>query len=243
MRRLFFAATVLAAALPAHAEWTGKSEAGLVIASGNTNTETANARLNLQYETEKWKNTVGGAALYASDEDGKTANRWETFGELGWKFTERNFVFGAGRYEEDEFSGFDYQATLSGGVGRRFLDNPTTTMVGTLGAGYKFFETRDAFDDVTGVLLEEGRSDSEVVFRSTIDFEHKFTATTSLIDKFIVESGADNTFVQNDISLQVKMTDVLALAVGYGVRHNSNPPVEFKKTDTLTTINLVYDIK
>ncbi len=84
---------------------------------------------------------------------------------------------------------------------------------------------------------------SEVVFRSTLDFEHKFTATTSLVDKFIVESGADNTFMQNDISLQVKMTDVLALAVGYGVRHNSNPPVEFKKTDTLTTINLVYDIK
>ena len=59
----------------------------------------------------------------------------------------------------------------------------------------------------------------------------------------VVESGAENTFVQNDISLQVKMTDVLALAVGYGVRHNSNPPVEFKKTDTLTTINLVYEIK
>jgi len=243
MRRLFFAATVWAAALPAHAEWTGQSEAGLVIASGNTNTETANARINMKYETDQWKNTVGGAALYASDEEGKTANRWETFGEIGWKFTERNFLFGAGRYEEDEFSGFEYQATVSGGVGRRFLDRPNTTMVGTVGAGYKFLETRDSFDSVTGALIEEGSSEREVVFRSTIDFQHKFTATTSLVDKFIVESGADNTFVQNDISLQVKMTDVLALAVGYGIRHNSNPPSEFKKTDTLTTINLVYDIK
>nr|WP_298720052.1 DUF481 domain-containing protein [uncultured Steroidobacter sp.] len=243
MRRSFFAATVLAAALPAHAEWTGKSEAGLVIASGNTNTETANARVNLKYETEKWKNTVGGAALYASDEEGKTANRWETFGELGWKFTERNFLFGAGRYEQDEFSGFEYQATLSGGVGRRFMDRPNTTMVGTIGAGYKFFETRDAFDTETGALIEAGRSDSEVVFRGTLDFEHKFTATTSLINKFITEVGADNTFVENNINLQVKMTDVLALAVGYGVRHNSDPPAEFKQTDTLTTINLVYDIK
>lgn len=243
MRRCFFAATVLAAALPAHAEWTGKSEAGLVVASGNTETETANARINMKYETEQWKNTVGGAALYASDVDGKTANRWETFGELGWKFTERNFLFGAGRYEEDEFSGFEYQTTISGGVGRRFLDRPNTTMVGTVGAGYKFFETRDSFDNDTGALIEAGRSDSEVVFRSTIDFEHKFSATTSLVDKFIIESGANNTFVQNDISLQVKMTDVLALAVGYGVRSNSNPPPEFKKTDTLTTINLVYDIK
>ncbi len=243
MRRLFFAATVLAAAVPAHAQWTGKGEAGMVFASGNTDTETANGKLNLKYETEQWKNLLGGAVLYASDEDGKTANRWETFGELGWKFTERNFLFGAGRYEEDEFSGFNYQATLSGGVGRRFLDNPTTTMVATIGAGYKFFETRDAVDEETGALLERGESDSQVVFRATFDFEHKFTATTSLVDKFISESGSENTFVQNDISLQVKMTDVLALAVGYGVRYNSNPPVEFKKTDTLTTINLVYEIK
>jgi len=243
MRRLLFAATVLAAAVPAHAQWTGKGEAGMVFASGNTDSETANARLNLKYETEQWKNILGGAVLYASDEDGKTANRWESFGELGWKFTERNFLFGAGRYEEDEFSGFEYQATLSGGVGRRFLDTPNTTMVGTIGAGYKFVETRDNFDEETGALIEEGDSSSEVVFRSTLDFEHKFTATTSLVDKLTVESGQDNTFVQNDISLQVKMTDVLALAVGYGVRHNTNPPSEFKKTDTLTTINLVYEIK
>ena len=35
----------------------------------------------------------------------------------------------------------------------------------------------------------------------------------------------------------------LALAVGYSVRHNTDPPVGFEKTDTLTTINLVYELK
>jgi putative salt-induced outer membrane protein YdiY len=36
---------------------------------------------------------------------------------------------------------------------------------------------------------------------------------------------------------------VLALAVGYSVKHNSDPPPGFEKTDTLTTINLVYELK
>lgn len=243
MRRWVFAATLLAAAVPAQADWSGKGEAGLVIASGNTDTETANAKVQLTNDTDNWKNSFGGDVLYASDEEGKTANRWEVLGQTDWKFTTRNFLFGAARYEQDEFSGFEYQATASYGIGRRFFDSPTTKMVGTLGAGYKFFETRDSFDETTGVLLEEGRSDSEVVFRSTLDLEHTFTATTSLINKLIVESGADNTFAQNDLSLQVKMTDVLALAVGYSVRHNTEPPAEFKKTDTLTTINLVYEIR
>jgi putative salt-induced outer membrane protein len=243
MRRWVFAASLAAAAVPAHAEWTGKGEAGLVVASGNTNTETANAKVQVTNETDIWKNTLGGAGLYASDEDGKTANRREAFGQADWKFTTRNFLFGAGRYEEDEFSGFEYQATASYGIGRPFFATPNTKMVATAGAGYKFLETRDAFDDVTGALIEEGRSDSEVVFRGTLDLEHTFTATTTLLNKFIVESGADNTFAQNDLSLQVKMTDVLALAVGYSVRHNTNPPTEFKRTDSLTTINLVYEIK
>ena len=243
MRRWVFAATLMAAAVPAQAEWTGKGEAGLVISSGNTNTETANAKVQLTNETDNWKNMAGAAALYASDEEGKAANRWEVFGQSDWKFTERNFLFGAGRYEQDEFSGFRYQATASYGIGRRFLDSPNTKMVGTLGAGYKFLETRDSFDEETGVLIAEGESSNEVVFRATVDLEHTFTATTSLINKFIVESGANNTFAQNDLSLQVKMTDVLALAVGYSVRHNTDPPAEFQETDTLTTINLVYEIK
>ncbi|MEP7313870.1 MAG: DUF481 domain-containing protein, partial [Pseudomonadota bacterium] len=54
---------------------------------------------------------------------------------------------------------------------------------------------------------------------------------------------SDNTFVQNEIGLEVKMTVKLALAVALAVRHNTDPPQAFKKTDTLTTVNIVYDTK
>ena len=228
---------------PAHADWSGEGEAGLVIATGNTETKTANAKLQLANEVGKWKHQFGGAGLYASaDPEGTTANRWEAFEQSDYNFSPRTFWFGAARYEDDEFSGFEYQATLSSGIGRKFIDTDLTKFVGTAGVGYKVFETRDAFD-AAGVLIEPGDKDSEAVFRGTLDYDHKLTATSSLIDKFIVEAGADNTFVQNDIALQVKMTNVLALAVGYSVRHNTDPPVGFEKTDTLTTINLVYELK
>ena len=241
--RKFVVAASLAAAVPAHADLTGKGEAGLVVASGNTDTETANAKLALATEIGKWKHAFGGAVLYSSDEEGKTANRWEVFGQSDWNFTQRNFLFASGRYEQDEFSGFEYQATAALGAGRKFIDNDVTHFVGTVGAGYKFLETRDSIDEDTGLLIEPGASEREVVARGTLDFDHKFTPSTSLLDKAIVESGQDNTFFQNDLALQVKMTDVLALAVGYSIRHNTNPPGDFKRTDTLTTINLVYEIK
>jgi len=243
----FCAAVMPAAALPVYAaDWTGKGEAGLVIASGNTETKTANAKLALATEIDKWKHQFGGAALYASWEDeGTTARRWEVFEQTDYNFSPRTFVFGAARYEDDSFSGFEYQATLSTGVGHKFIDTERTKFTGTAGVGYKIFETRDTFDE-TGpvpVLLETGERDTEAVFRGTLDLSHELTLTAKLLDKFLVESGAENTFIQNDIGIQVQMTDVLALAAAYSVRYNTDPPLGFGKTDTLTTLNLVYEIK
>lgn len=243
MRHWIVVPAAVFAAMPAHADWSGKGEAGLVIASGNTETETANAKMQLANEIDQWKHQFGGAALYASsEEEGTTARRWEAFAQSDYNFSPRTFWLGAVRYEDDEFSGFDYQATVSTGLGRKFIDTDVTKFTGTAGVGYKFFETQDSFDDA-GVLIEPGDTDSEAVFRGTLDFEHQLTETTSLLDKLIVEAGADNTFVQNDLALQVKMTDVLALAVGYSVRHNTDPPAGFEETDTLLTVNLVYEIK
>lgn len=230
-------------AAPAYADWTGKGEAGAVIASGNTETESANVKFELAREANNWKNAFAGQAVYASDDEGTTAQRWELSTQQDYNFSPKTFWFGAARYEDDEFSGFEYQATISTGLGRKFIDTDRTKFSGTAGVGYKVFETQDAFDPDTGVLIQEGERSDDVVFRGTLDFEHGFTESTKLLDKFIVEAGADNTYVQNDLSLQVKMTEVLALAVGYSVRHNTDPPLGFEKTDTLTTVNLVYEIK
>jgi putative salt-induced outer membrane protein len=227
----------------ARADWTGKGEAGLVIANGNTDTKNANAKLDLATTAGSWKHAFGLAAVYAATDDLTTGQRWEVFEQSDYNFSPRAFWFGAARYEDDRFSGFEYQATVSTGAGRHFIDNERTKFTGTAGIGYKFFETRDTFDDTGTVLLQRGESDSEGIVRGTLDFRHALTATATLLDQFLVESGADNTFIQNDIGIQVKITDVLALAAAYSVRHNTDPPPEFRKTDTLTTLNLVYEIR
>jgi putative salt-induced outer membrane protein len=242
-RKLLATTLMLAIAFTARADWSGKGEAGLVISSGNTETQTGNAKIEVARQGARWKNAFGFSGLYASDDIGATAQRWEALTQQDYNFSPRTFWFGAGRYEDDRFSGFEYQATLSTGFGRKFIDNDRTQFIGTAGVGYKIFETRPAFDEITGELLQPGERETDAVLRGTLDFSHDLTATTKVLDKFIVESGADNTFLQNDLSLQVKMTEVLALAVGYSVRHNTDPPFGFEKTDTLTTVNLVYEIK
>lgn len=227
----------------ARADWTGKGEAGLALASGNTSSKNGNVKLDLATTVEQWKHAFGGTAAYVATDGETTGQRWEVHEQSDYNFSAQSFWFGAGRYEDDRFSGFNYQATLSTGVGRHFIDNDTTKLTATVGVGYKMFETQDVFDDTGTVLLQKGDSDNEAVFRGTVDLSHAFTATTKLLEKFLVESGANNTFVQNDLGIQVQMTDVLALAAAYSVRYNTDPPLGFGKTDTLTTLNLVYEIK
>jgi putative salt-induced outer membrane protein YdiY len=62
-------------------------------------------------------------------------------------------------------------------------------------------------------------------------------------NKLGVEVASNNNFLENELGLAVKVSDHLALSLGYAVRHNTDPPAAFKKTDTLSTVNLVYEVK
>lgn len=231
-----------AVSLPVHAQWSAKAEAGAVAARGNTTTDSANVKFDVAREFVKWKHSVGGSAVYASDEDGATAQRWEGRGQSDYNFHPKGFWFGSGRYEEDRFSGFEYQATLGTGLGWRFFDDPITKWIVQTGVGYKTFRTRDSIaeDEIT---IIPGEREEDVIVQFGFDFERQITTTTKVVDKFLVESGADNTFFQNEFSFQVKIVQQLALAVGYAVRYNTEPPIGFEELDTLTTLNLVYELK
>jgi putative salt-induced outer membrane protein len=45
---------------------------------------------------------------------GPGAQRWEVHEQSDYSFSARHFWFGAARYEDDRFSGFDYEATAPG---------------------------------------------------------------------------------------------------------------------------------
>lgn len=247
MIRIAFATIALATVPLAHAEanWLGKGEAGFVMARGNTETDTANAKLEIARELDRWKHTFGLAGLYAKSSGLTTALRWDTRWQTDYELTERLFGFGAARYEDDRFSGFDYQATLSAGVGYRFITTDATKLTGQVGLGYRRLREELLVKDALGRVTErlQGDTSTDMVANGGLKFEHAFNDATKLLDNLLVESGSDNTLVVNQLALQVKMTEVLALALGYEVRNNSDPPAGLDETDTLTTVNLVYEIK
>ena len=92
-------------------------------------------------------------------------------------------------------------------------------------------------------IASKGEEEGDPVATLGSNYEHAFTENTKITNKLLAESGSENTAVQNDIALQVSMNETLALAVGIGVRYNTDPPPLAESTDTLFTVNLVYNIK
>ncbi|MDQ1243124.1 MAG: putative salt-induced outer membrane protein, partial [Pseudomonadota bacterium] len=76
-----------------------------------------------------------------------------------------------------------------------------------------------------------------------ICWDHQLTETTKIVERFLVETGSENTYFQNDLGLEVSMSDRLALRVGYQYRRNTDVPPGVEKTDTLTTLGLIYETK
>jgi putative salt-induced outer membrane protein len=229
----------------AQAQWTGKAELGILSSTGNTESKSGNAKLDLTHEGSKWRNNYYVSALYGENEAFATAERYEARYQADFKISDRLSWFGGIRGEQDKFSGFAYQATVSTGASYKFIDSPTTKLTGSLGAGYRRSRAETLIKSDAGEVLDriEGEVDNEPVVTLSSNYEHSFTESTKITNKLLAESGSDNTAVQNDVALAVNMTDRLALAVGFGVRYNTDPPPLSKNTDTLTTVNLVYNIK
>ena len=216
----------------AAADWSGKGTFGGVLARGNTETETINLNIDVENKLDRWTHKAGASMLRTVTDDITSADRWELRGESQYSLTDRSYVFGALRYEDDAFTDYDYQATLSGGYGYRFITNETTKLEGQIGAGYREAEVRLTGEQQDGIIA-----------RGALDFEHKLTATTLIYDRFLVESGSDNTFLQNALGVEVKINDTFALGLDYAVRHNTDVLPGTDKTDQVLTANLVYGFK
>jgi putative salt-induced outer membrane protein YdiY len=131
-----------------------------------------------------------------------------------------SFRRSAGRLGANLFDGFQYQA----------------------GAGNRRLRPEIIDKDATGVVISRTPLDAtgDAIATVGLDFSHTFTKATVFTNKFLIEAGSSNTLLRDGLALTVKMSDKLALSVGYGIKDNTKPPAPLKKLDTVASVNLVF---
>jgi len=229
LKRLAIAICGIGLALPVAADVTGSGELGLLFSSGNSETETFNSALNLTWEEGPWLNESRASFVYGRDDGTTNSNRFVAANRTNYSFSERSYFFGALRFDRDRFSAYSYQGTLSLGAGRHLIDNDQHRLSVEAGPGFRLAERRDTDE-----------TENEAILRGLADYAWTISDNTELTNRLLVEAGSDNTFAENVLGLTVAINTRLALKAGVSVRHNTDVNPGRKKTDTLTTMNLVY---
>ncbi|HEX7025728.1 MAG TPA: DUF481 domain-containing protein [Gammaproteobacteria bacterium] len=208
---------------------TGEGGLGMAVNRGNTESESLNAKLKLTFEHGRWKHQFVVDARKTSENEMTIGERYLFTEKTDYNLSERTYAFGAFRYDDDRFSGFEYQSSLTAGIGWHLIDSDKTRFDLEVGAGHK--ESK----------LETGLVDEETIGRFGEHFETQLTDTTRITQDLLVESGSDQTTSEFNTALNVAMNSHLALQLSFGIKHNSNPPAGLEDTDSVSSINLIYN--
>jgi putative salt-induced outer membrane protein len=212
-------------------KWEGLGEFGFVNTTGNTESTALNMKLNFTYNAERWRHRFLATALMTSEDGIQDNERYTAEIQSDRHLNEKSWIFGVLRWDADKFGSYDPQVSLTAGYGRQLMKSEKHEMKGEIGAGYKKLEER--VSDI---------STSEAIVRILLEDSWQVFKTTRWDNRLLVETGSSNTFTQFDTGLAVSMTEAFAVKLGWQMRNNSKiPPDDEHNTDTVTSINLVYN--
>lgn len=229
---LALSASGLSLAQSAETKWDGDLELGYVSTSGNSETSNMKFRADAKRSSGNWLYDAHLDTLNAEEDGDRSAERYFLSNRLSYSYTKQNYWFTYGSYEDDRFSGYDYQATVAAGIGRRLIDSGTMNWDIEFGPGYR-----------VGKLEEETadeKDDKEVIGRLFSKFSWQFSPNARFVQEIGVESGSDNTTSRSVTALKTDIAGGFALKLSYTVKYTEEVPDENKHADTETAVTLVY---
>jgi putative salt-induced outer membrane protein len=232
---------------PPEGVWVGDAQAGFLATTGNSSADALNARWEMARVDGPWKNNLYLGGLYSKSNGITSAERVEGRYELDRQISGDLFGFGALGGIWDQFSGFNYQVNLTGGVGYTFINNASTKLSTTAGIGVQFLQTQELIKNPNGngqvIDRINGPQQAEFIGTLGVSLEQKLTDSTKIVDKLQLAGGGLNTGIANDFSLLIAMNAALAVNLGWSIRYNTNPAPGATGDNQSVFVNLVYNFK
>jgi putative salt-induced outer membrane protein YdiY len=232
-----FSPIVFAATTPAKS-WTTAAELGAITTSGNTKGTSVTGKIDSKQELTHWSNEYVLSAYFKEDEQTdnngikrseKSAERYFVSGKGGYKLDQDNatlFVFGS--YTDDAFGAYTKYSLVSLGYGDRLYQDDTKTLDAEVGPGYFSGRTSD------------NRTENGLMLRSAASLNWAFSDTAAFKQTLSVEAGSDNTRTAAESSISAKLNGKMQMKAAFLIQNDSDVPVGKKKTDTQTSLTLVY---
>lgn len=210
-------------------DYEASASLGYVGTTGNTESQTFETQLRYQLRKEQWVHAVEFQGLYTEQESVTSGERYFLQGKSDYQFREDHYMFGKASYNDDRFTGYEYQATASVGYGHYFYNREDFMLEAFGGLGYRYNELPDADSEGEGIVsLGE-------------NLKWELSETTSMTQSLISEIGDDLTVTRFEIGLISTLVGQLATKIAFQARHISEVPPDRDNTDTQTSVSLVYE--
>ena len=209
-------------------KWSGEAELGYLKTSGNTDTESLHTKGKVVNERVKWKHQAAIEIINKDENGTTTAKRTYITGKSDYNIDELSYLFVSLSYENDDFSGYDYQTTEAIGYGYHAIKQEDLKLDLEVGAGARQSK------------LSTGATTSEGLVKGAADLEWKFSKTSVFTQHLSSEVGEDNTINRSVTAVKVQVIGNLSAKLSHSIKHSSDVPVGTEKTDTESIITLVY---
>lgn len=226
---------------------TASAELGLLYKTGNTKSADIKTGFDVKYEEELWRSTLAFDLLIKKTE--KTdANGEEHFDTSDQKWTvesktnytldktSKNYIYGDIAYEDNRFSGFENQSSISAGWGREWFKNEKASLFADIGPGYKRDVTK-ATDTAESETQSAFIIQAQALYLRKINEHVEFKQLLSA--KYAPKSGANSKY-KAETSITTKLIETLALKFSFIIDHNTEVDSGTERTDTQTAMTLVY---
>lgn len=218
-----------AASADEESPWSGEAELGGVARSGNTENLGISASAEVIYEAAPWRHILSGSFDYLETRLATEEQAIEAEYQFNYDLTERSFVYGLTHYEDDRFSGFEYEITASGGLGTRVIDEESMTWTLAAGPSVRVFREDD-----------EGATEAVPGARLNSDFGWQISDTAKLANETELRLDSDRSELENETSLTLQIVESLAGRFSFSAQYRSPVPEDTDELDTTTKASLVY---
>lgn len=209
--------------------WSGEVGLSFISNNGNTNSQNLGAKARAIRDGKVWRNTFKLESLNEETDDIRSAERYFASAKFDRKLSEIDYIFVLIEHEDDRFSGYDYQTSLTAGYGRKLINNDVHRLEMEVGPGYRRSEIKGDND-----VEEEG------TFRGALNYDWTITKATSFRQEVSVEAGEDSTISKSLSRFKTQLNGSLALVISYEAKHTSSVPVDTHKFDSTTFVSLDY---
>lgn len=209
-------------------KWLAEVAFGYVNKSGNTDSSTIGVDAKLTREQELWKHVATLEYDFESKDEETTQDAIYLTWQSNYFLNEVSYLFGFASFKDDRYTGIDDEFVISSGYGRVLMDDDVFYLEIEAGPGARF-------TNPTG-----GDYSIDPIARFGERFSWALSETAAFKQDLSVESGSGNTSAKYSMGVETAINSSLSLRVSYDVDYVHKVPDDRHRTDTKTTVSLVY---